>query len=145
MDIIQKIDSASSLRAAILELEKKHTEEGKLVKDQFLIAYESVKPINLIKSTFQEATESWNLKDTNLKTIVGLLGKIALEIVTNAPIKKLIINAAMNGIAKVVEKNPDAIGNLGTSVLKMIWSKFGKKDQEEETEKPFVDSHDIFE
>src|SRR5690349_19665478 len=46
----KKINSAETLRQAIARLENTHDEEGKMLKQQFILAYESIKPINLIKN-----------------------------------------------------------------------------------------------
>ncbi|MDZ7606467.1 MAG: hypothetical protein U5K79_12970 [Cyclobacteriaceae bacterium] len=57
MDKIQ-IDSPQNLKNAILDLEIARSEEESNLKEQFNVAYESVKPVNLIKSTFKEAVAS---------------------------------------------------------------------------------------
>jgi len=46
-----EINSATDLRAAILQLETRQAAEEKLLKENFHLAYESIKPINLIKNT----------------------------------------------------------------------------------------------
>ena len=50
---MQKTDLSAGLREAIVVLEKRQATEGKILKEQFMLAYESMKPINLIKNTFK--------------------------------------------------------------------------------------------
>ena len=121
---MQKINSADNLRQAILELETKQTGEGKILKQQFQLAYESVKPINLIKSTFKEVTASQDLKDNLLNTTVGItagyLSKKLFEGVSNNPLKKLLGTALMFGITNAVAKNPDAVKAAAKGIFKII-------------------------
>lgn len=54
---MEKISTSTELRAAILYLESKQFAEGIELREQFKLAYESLKPINLIKSVFVEAPD----------------------------------------------------------------------------------------
>ncbi|MDZ4845863.1 MAG: hypothetical protein SH857_09965 [Chitinophagales bacterium] len=123
---MKNIDSSTKLRAAILALEVKHAEEGQMLKEQFKFAFESIKPINLIKSTFKEAAESQDLKHDILNTSVGLtagyLLKISLESVSNTPLKKLFTSVVLFGITSVT-KNPEAALSMGKGLLRIIRSK----------------------
>ena len=124
---MQKINSEGSLRSAILQLESKQEEEGRLLKEHFLIAYESVKPINLILNTFKEIVASRDLKDNILNTTVGLttgyFSKLLFERGTINPFKKLMGNALMFGIVDLVAKNPETVKSLGKTLLKIFRKK----------------------
>jgi hypothetical protein len=48
---MEKITSVEELKKAILLLEIKQANEGALLKEQLLVTYESLKPINLIKKS----------------------------------------------------------------------------------------------
>jgi hypothetical protein len=121
---MEKINSEITLRNAILQLENKQAEEGKILKEQFLVAYESIKPINLIKSTFHEVSESTDLKTNLVNTSVGLaagyLSKALFEGVTNSPLRKLLGTALMFGITNVVAKNPEVVKTLGNGVIAIV-------------------------
>jgi hypothetical protein len=114
---MQKINSASSLHEAILQLEMKQAAEQKLLKDQFQVVYESLKPVSLIRSVFKQVTESIDLKKNLVNTSVGLtagyLSKMLFQGVTRNPIKKLLGTAIMFGITNLVVKNPEVIGKAG--------------------------------
>ncbi len=124
---MQYINSDSSLRAAILQLEARQSEEVKMLRAQFCLAFESVKPINLIKSTFKEAAESLELKENILNTSVGLsagyLSKKLFVGMSHNPVKKLLGNVLMFGITNVVAKHPDAIKSLGNRIINLVRSK----------------------
>ncbi len=118
---MQKINSEADLKNAILQLESQQTMEGKMLKDQFNLAYESIKPINIIKNTFKEASASIDLKDNILNTSVGLsagfLSKTLFVGFSRSPIKRLLGTAIMFGITNVVTKHPEGIKLLGRVLL----------------------------
>lgn len=121
---MQAINSETSLRRAILELERKRAEEGAMLKDQFHKAYNSFKPGNLLISAFREIFTSRELKGNLLNTSVGLtagyLSKLVLERGTKNPVKRLVGNAVMLGITNLVAKNPETIRYLGTGLLRSL-------------------------
>lgn len=121
---MQKISSSADLRAAILQLESNQAEEGKMLKEQFQRAYESIMPINLFKSTFSEIANSQELKNDVLNAAValgaGFVSKKLFEGVSHSPVRKLLGTAVMFGISNVVAKNPEIVKSLGNKVLEMI-------------------------
>jgi hypothetical protein len=123
MDTV-KINSEIALSGIIVQLEAKQAAEGKLLKEQFQLTYDSLKPVNLIKSTFQEVVASQDLKDHLLNTSIGLtagyLSKVLFEGSTHNPVKKLFGSALMFGITNAVAKNPEAIKSLAAGFFKMI-------------------------
>lgn len=121
---MEKISSEIDLRAAIIALEKKQLEEANLMKAQFSLAYESVKPINLIKSTFKEVASSEEIKDHLINTTIGItagyLSKKLFEGVTHTPLRKLLGSALMFSISNVVAKNPEMVKAAANGVVKLI-------------------------
>jgi len=123
---MQNIFTETDLRVAILQLEIKQAEEAKLLKAQALKAYESIKPVNLIRNTFMEAAESQDLQDNLINASVGLtagyISKLLFQGVTNSPVKKFLGTAIMFGIKNVVAQNPEAVKSLGKGFFKIIRS-----------------------
>lgn len=121
---MEKINSDTDLRAAIAALEQKQLVEADLMKAQFHLAYESVKPINFIKSTIKEVTASQDIKDNLLNTGVGItagyLSKKLFEGVSHSPLRKLLGTVLMFGITNAVAKNPEVIKAAATGVMKII-------------------------
>lgn len=121
---MQNIHSETDLKAAIYLLEVKQAEEAKLLKEQFLEAYESVKPLNLIKNTFKEAVGSGDLKDSIINASVGMtagyISKAVFQGVTSSPLKKVLGTVLMFGIKSVVAKNPETVKSFGHFIFKHI-------------------------
>ena len=126
---MEKINSTILLKAAILQLETKQSNEGKILKEQYLNTYESMKPINLIKSTFREVTASPDLKDELFNTSVGLvagyLTKMLFQGASHSPVRKLFGTVLMFGITNAVAKHPEVVKSAGKGLLKII---IGKPD-----------------
>lgn len=121
---MQEIHSSADLKAAILLLESRQLEEKIQLKEQFHDTYESIKPINLIKTTFREAAASHELKENMLSLSVsltaGYLSQALFVRVSNNPLKKLLGTALLFGITNVVAKNPQAIQELGSAIFQLI-------------------------
>jgi hypothetical protein len=132
---MQTISSESSLRSAILLLESKQAAEGKLLKEHFLVTYDSLKPVNLIISTIKEISASRDLKENILNTSVGLtagyLSKLLFERGTKNPVKRIIGNALMFGIVNMISRNPESVKSLGNRLLKFIGNKLDGRAQPE--------------
>ena len=121
---MQKINSGNELKEAIIRLEVLQASEGKMLKEQFHLAYQSIMPINIIKNTFKAATESHELKNDIINTAIGIttgfLSKKLFESVSHSPVKKLLGTALLFGITSVVTNNPEPIKSLGKGLLKTI-------------------------
>jgi hypothetical protein len=129
---MQKITSATALRNAILQLESKQAEEVKMLKNQFHLVYESLKPVNLIKSVFKKAAGSPDLKNNILNISLGLtagyISKKLFETSTESPTKKLLGNVLMFGVTNLVAKSPESVKSLGKKFLEIIRNKSANRD-----------------
>jgi hypothetical protein len=137
---MQKITTEADLRMAILRLEMQQTAEGILLKEQFLIAYESVKPVNLIKNTLMEAAKSSDIQNSLLNSsfgiLVGYLSKALFMGATGGPIRKILGNVIMFGIKNIVTNNPAALNSVGSGIFSSIKNLWSQKDvAAEETNK----------
>lgn len=113
-----------ALNEAIIKLHHKRVYELQLLKEQFQITYESLKPINLIKKTFHEVTTSPEIKNNILDNVIGLgtgiLSKKLLIGNSRNPIKKLIGTILEFTIAGVVSKHADGIKSTGENIFHRI-------------------------
>ncbi len=118
------IRTETELHTAILELEKQQKEEGKIVKAHLMAAYESIQPLNLIKSTLQGVIASSELKEQLLASGVGMAaGYLTRAIVvgkSDNPARKLLGMALMFGVTDLAAKNPDAIKSIGKGLWNFI-------------------------
>lgn len=133
---MQKIDSTSTLSEAILELEARKAEEGRMLKEQVNHAYENIKPINLIKNTFREALDSQDLRadviNLSLGLIAGYVSKKVFSGLEDSPVKKLLGTSLQLGITLFIIKNPETVQAIGNGIANFIG---GGQDQDQEEDR----------
>ncbi|MFV8326492.1 hypothetical protein [Flavobacterium sp. ZS1P14] len=110
---MKKINQTDLLDETILYLENRQALELYALKEQFELTYESLKPLNLIKSAFTEMTTSPNLKGNIINNIVGMatgyLTKKVLVGSTHNPFKKIIGTLLQFIITNVATKHSDTL------------------------------------
>ena len=124
---MEKIRTASGLREAIILLEIRRKTEEILLREQMHATFESVKPVNLIRSTYNEVVASQDLKDNLINTSVGLtvgyISKTLFEGASHSPLRKLIGTALLFGITNAVRKNPEAVKAMAKGLFNIIRQK----------------------
>ena len=107
---MSKFNSEKSIDEAILLLEEKQAIEGQLLKEEFYSITESLKPINLLKSTFQDAKESPELKANVLNSTLDLVRNYLSGMLhknsENSTTKKIIGSALIHAVFNIYLKNP---------------------------------------
>ena len=127
---MENITCAAELKLAISEKQFEQEVQGELLKEEFLNAVNSLKPVNIIKSTLSEITSSPYLIENMLGAVVGLVGgfvskKIAIGTSHNI-FRKIMGTALQFGVTNLVAQHPEAIKNAGILIFKNI---FHKKDK----------------
>jgi len=120
---MNKIETTADLKQAILQLECTRVSDLALLKKEFSSAYEALRPINIIKSKFNElilAPSKRNLVDS----VIGLASGFAVKklFVGRSPglfrkLAGLVLEAV---VANKVTKNADEIKAIGNLLLKKI-------------------------
>ena len=132
---MQKINSGSDLRTAIIYLENKHQEESEVLKQKFHLAYESIKPINIIKNTLKEAAGSFDIKENLFITSVGILsGFLTRKYVAGNPnshFRQLLGPALLLGLTTLVATHPEEVKGMGRKVLGFIGKMIDVRRKEE--------------
>ncbi len=127
---MQKITTAAELKTAIRELEYRQAHEWSSLKAEFLTTCESLKPVNLIKSTFNELTATPDLKgdmlNTTLSLAAGYLSRKVVAGTTNNPLKKLLGALLQIGVTNMVSKNS---GGIKSETMYLINRIFSRKDR----------------
>lgn len=124
---MQKVTSTSELKEAIARLEYKQKEQWIDLKDNIGIAFESLKPINLIKSTYREFMSTPHVAENIVGSTVGL----ASGFIT----KKLIVRKSGNvlrnfagGLAQMfisnfISRHSGTIKTVGSALLHKLFYK----------------------
>src|SRR5882762_4274554 len=118
---MEKSIEQRALTESINRLQTKQSHELALLKDQFHLTYESLKPLNLIKHTFKEVSSSTEIKEGMLNSVIGLttgyFTKAILIGSSTNPIKKIVGTLLQFAVATLVARNSDSIKSIGNIVL----------------------------
>jgi hypothetical protein len=118
---MQKITTTMDLKEAILLLEEEQGIKGRMLKDQLIITFESLKPINLIKNTLKQFSSTPNMAENISGTALGLLsGFLSRKIFVGASgsiIRKVIGSFLQLGVTNAVAQNSDVIKTFGMALL----------------------------
>ncbi len=124
---MQNITSALELKNAIQLLEVEREAKRHLLKEQFYIAYESFKPVNLLRSAWKDLSSSPFLVNNILGTSLGLAaGSLTKKIIIGTSenkVKKLIGTILQVGITNVITQNSDVIKSFGRFVFQHFFNK----------------------
>ena len=119
-------DSIDRLREMISELEVKQEEHGKELKEQLLISYESLKPLNLLKSSIMDLSSSSELKNSVVDNILSILsGYLTQKLIIRAsgnPIKRITASLIQIGVTKLIAKNMDFLRDLSLVMVDRLSS-----------------------
>jgi hypothetical protein len=124
---MENITSAAELKRVIQRVEIEHAMQGKRLKEQFFLAYENIKPANILKSTLNEITKSPYVIDNILGATLGLITgylskKIAIARSEN-PFRKFLGSALQFGITNLVVQHPDLIKLFGQFIMQHLFRK----------------------
>lgn len=128
---MKTLDPSILLKEEIRRLEITQAQEAILLKEQFNITYNDLKPSNLVKSFFEEAATSPAILDTVINSGIGMLtGFITKKFLTGSsrnPITKFLGLILEFGVANIITNNSEAIKTQGEKLLKLFTKK--KKDK----------------
>lgn len=124
---MQNITTAIELRDTIRLLEERQAVQGQMMKQQFFIVIESIRPVNIIKNTFKEAVATNDLVGNILSTTLGLTaGYLSNKTLIGGSaniFRKLLGTLLQFGVTSVIAKNPDAVKSLGHSIIHRLLKK----------------------
>jgi hypothetical protein len=124
---MQNITSIAELKNAIQLLEVEQFDKGQLLKEQFFITYESLKPVNLLRRTVNDIASSPYLIDNILGASMGLVsGFVSKKIFIGASGNKLRIllgHVLQLGVTNFVALHPGAIRTIGWSFIQHLTRK----------------------
>jgi len=133
-----KQTAVDSLKESIRLLEIQQAEEGQILKEQFKITYESLKLVNLVKSSLKELTDSVEIKTNLFESIIsiftGYLSK-KLMIKSDGNIFKRILGLVVQfGVTNLVAKNAETIRIFITEFIDRFLHPKEEKEEIPETE-----------
>jgi hypothetical protein len=124
---MEKIISVEELKNEIRLLEVEQSVRVQLLKEQFFVTYENIKPVNLLKVALNNATSSPYLIENILGAAIGLTsGYLTKKIVVGASVnvfRKLLGHVLQFGVKNAVLQNSGTIKSIGIDAFRNIFHK----------------------
>ncbi len=118
-------NETDTLNALIISTEKKRAYQLELLQEQLHVTCESLKPMNLIKNTFQEVIHSPEVKHNLVNSAIGLgAGFLSKKLIggnAQHPVKRVLGTLAQLGVTYAVSKQADNIKAIGRNLLGRIF------------------------
>jgi hypothetical protein len=122
---MENITSAAGLKRAIQLLEVEQAEKAQILKGQFRITYEAMRPVSLLKGTLKDIVSSPFLIDNILGTTIGLVtGYLSKKVFIGGSgniIRKLFGSVLQIGVTNAVTQHPETIKSLGQFAFQRIF------------------------
>lgn len=125
---MRQLKNIQELNDAILELEQLQAMQKNELKEQFEVTKQSLKPVNIIKSTFRDLKNDSQVQESVLQGAAGLgLGILSkgLFVGKSASLIKNFIGGALESVVKNVSAN-----NTVQAYAKAIYKNLFKKKEE---------------
>jgi hypothetical protein len=130
-----KQTAKEALSESIHQLEIRQAQEGEELKAQFRNTYESLKLVNLVKSSIKDITESIEIRTSLFESIVSVLsGFVTKKLMVSSksnPFMKIIGLIMQFGLTNLVSKNAETIREYITQLIDKF---FHPKEAAPETE-----------
>jgi len=124
---MENITSTAGLKNAIQLLEAEQVFKGQLLKEQFHLTCEGLKPFNLLKSTLNNVVSSPYLIDNILGAAIGLAtGYLSKKIVVGTSgkiFRKLFGSILQLGVTNAVVQHHGSIKSFGQFIFQHIFHK----------------------
>ena len=122
-------DPVLLLKELIASKEAEHAMQETIVREQLLVTYETLKPINLLKSTIAQAVQSPEIRSNVANAILGRAAGFAvkhlIQLGTRNPLVKISASIAEMIVAGQVTQNAEEIKTIGAMVLSKIFNHHG--------------------
>jgi hypothetical protein len=124
---MENIRSAADLKLAIEAKQLEHAVQGQLLERELIAAFESLRPLNILKNTLQEVASSPYLVENVVGTVTALAsGYISRKIAvgTSRSLFRKIVGAVLQfGVTNLLAQNPERIKFLGKLLVQKIFCK----------------------
>jgi hypothetical protein len=124
---MQNITSTADLKNEIQFLEIERELKGKLLKEEFHLTLEGLKPVNILRRTMDDVASSPFLIENILSSALGLAsGYLSRKLIVggSANIFRKIIGALLQfGVTNMAVQRPDVFKSVGQFILQHIFHK----------------------
>lgn len=115
------------MKNAIALLEVEQSNNARLLKDQFLITLDSLRPVKLIENSLKDIVSSPYLMNNFLDALISMMsGYLSKKIVvgsSNNIFRKLFGSFLEHGVTGFIARYPEVIKSIGNFIFQLIFHK----------------------
>ncbi len=121
---MQTITSIDTLHEAIVALESRRREQEQQLTSHFMLIYDSLKPVNIIKNTIRDLAKSPGVQHPILNAAMGMVsGYLSRKLFIRSqsgPLKKVLGAVLQFGITNLVRIKGNAIRAGGLQLVRNL-------------------------
>ena len=127
-----KQNAINSLKESICLVKIRQIEEGKILKEQFKITYESLKPVNLIKNSMKDLVSSVEIKSSIFETLISIVsGYLTQKFIVTSKSNVFIKTLGMLmqfGVTNLISKNSEDVRVFFSNLIERFISPSKEKE-----------------
>jgi hypothetical protein len=132
---MEKNTPYSDLKAAILVLEKEKAAKGQLLKEQVKVSLDSLKPLNLLKNTFNNFAESPEVQNNLVDLAIAIgTGFISKKVISGSKTGSRVKQAGIlviDALNVYIARNPEIIRTVGNFIVNFFHRKKRAEEPDE--------------
>lgn len=119
-------NETEELNQLILKVQEQNNLELTLLKEQFKVTYDSLKPAAIIKDVFHNITTTPDIKDNIVSSAIGLstgiLGNKLLVGSSHSPVRKVMGNVLQFAVTNLVSKYTGGFSTIAGHMFKSFFT-----------------------
>ncbi len=117
------ITNSAQLKALIQQKEIENKEEGKKLKEDFLLTYENLKPINIIKNSLKKVFQSNEVQSDLVSSAISMAANYAASKFEPKQTTKSSLSSLSQMALSAIANNPETVKSVGSQIIDLIFRK----------------------
>ena len=117
------ITNSAQLKALIQQKEIENKEEGKKLKEDFLLTYENLKPINIIKNSLKKVFQSNEVQSDLVSSAISMAANYAASKFVPKQTTKSSLSSLSQMALSAIANNPETVKSVGSQIIDLIFRK----------------------
>lgn len=117
------ITNSVQLKALIQQKKIEHDEEGKKLKADFLLTYENLKPLNIIKNSLKKVFQSNDVQSDLIGSAISMAANYAASKFEPKQPTKSPLSTLSQMALTAIANNPETVKSVGSQLIDLIFRK----------------------
>jgi hypothetical protein len=117
------ITNSAQLKALIQQKEIENKDEGKKLKEDFLLTYENLKPLNIIKNSLKKVFQSNEVQSDLVSSAISMAANYAASKLEPKQPTKSSLSTLSQMALSAIANNPETVKSVGSQLIDLIFRK----------------------